>query len=179
MYKNSDFFYQQDILKKDLENIPVVNLPDKDILKRANKSQNPGINRYTLLNITQTNNKDVLYSTGNCLHYLVISYDEGSERPVMGKSLCIHTHTHKHTYTHIQLNHFAVHLKLHNIVKQLYFNKNKVRTLSTWLTVGWSQAVVSGVFSRKLSTVSENLSLLSEGTISTFYTHTHTRRDHL
>ena len=38
---------------------------------------------------------------------------------------------------------------------------------------------MSGVFSRKLSTVSENLSLLSEGTISIFYTHTHTKRSHI
>ena len=151
------------------------------MLKRANRSQNPGINRYTLLYITQTNNKDVLYSTGNYIHCLVITYDEGSERPMMEKSLCIrtHTHTHMYIYTYMQLNNFAVHLKLYNTVKQLYVNKNKVRTLSTWLTLRWSQAVVSGVFSKRLSTVSENLSLLSEGTISIFYTHTPKKKDHI
>ena len=33
-----------------------------------------GINRYTLLYIKQINNKDLLYSTGNYIQYLVINY---------------------------------------------------------------------------------------------------------
>ena len=35
-----------------------------------------GINRYSPLFIKQINNKDLLYSTGNCIQYLVIMYNE-------------------------------------------------------------------------------------------------------
>ena len=34
----------------------------------------------------------------------------------------ISIHTHTHTHIHTELNHFAVYLKLYNIVNQLYFN---------------------------------------------------------
>ena len=36
-------------------------------------NQEFGINRNTLLNIKQINNKDLLYSTGNCIQYIVIT----------------------------------------------------------------------------------------------------------
>ena len=34
-----------------------------------------GINKYTLLYVKQTINKDLLYSTGNYIQYLVITYN--------------------------------------------------------------------------------------------------------
>ena len=34
-----------------------------------------GINMYTLLYVKQINNKDLLYSTGNYIQYLVINYN--------------------------------------------------------------------------------------------------------
>ena len=34
-----------------------------------------GMNRYTLLYIKQINNKDLLYSTGNYIQHLVITYN--------------------------------------------------------------------------------------------------------
>ena len=39
-------------------------------------NQEYGINRYTLLYIKQIKNKDLLYSTGNYIQYLVITYNE-------------------------------------------------------------------------------------------------------
>ena len=38
-------------------------------------NQEYGINRYTLPYIKQINNKDLLYSTGNYIQYLVITYN--------------------------------------------------------------------------------------------------------
>ena len=38
-------------------------------------SQEFGINRYTLLYVKQITNKDLLYSTGNYIQYLVITYN--------------------------------------------------------------------------------------------------------
>ena len=61
---------------------------------------------YTPLYVKQINKKDLLYSTGNYIQYLVIAYN-GKEPEK--KKICI-----------VKLNHFAVHLK-HNIVNQLYF----------------------------------------------------------
>ena len=52
-----------------------------------------GSDRYILLYIKQINNKDLLYSTGNYIQYLVITYN-GKE------SVCVHTHAHTHTNTH-------------------------------------------------------------------------------
>ena len=48
-----------------------------------------GINIYALLNIKQTNNKDLLYSTGNFTQYLVITYKgKDSEKESETESLC-------------------------------------------------------------------------------------------
>ena len=60
-------------------------------------NQEFGINRYTLLYIKQRNSKDLLYSTGNYIQYLVITYN--------GKE-------YEKEYKYVQLNHFAVYLKL-------------------------------------------------------------------
>ena len=59
------------------------------------------INRYILPYIKQINNKDLLYSTGNYIQYLVINYN-GKESKVK-----------KYRYIHIYVppNHFAVYLK--------------------------------------------------------------------
>ena len=63
----------------------------------------------------QVNNKDLLYSTGNYIHYLVINYN--------GKEL------KKYRYIHIyvELNHFSVHLKLTQYCKSniLQFKERK------------------------------------------------------
>ena len=58
------------------------------------------INRYTLLYIKQMNNKDLLYSTGNYIQYLVINYKR------IWKSIYVYV------CVYIYVNHFAVHLKL-------------------------------------------------------------------
>ena len=55
-----------------------------------------GIDMYTLLHLKWITNKDLLYSIGNYIQYLVITYNE--------KNL-------KKIYIY-KLNHFAVHLKL-------------------------------------------------------------------
>ena len=38
-------------------------------------NQEFGINRYTPLDIKQVNNKDLLYSTGNYIQYIIITYN--------------------------------------------------------------------------------------------------------
>ena len=43
--------------------------------KRGGINWEFGINRYTLLYIKQIDNKDLLYSTGNYIQYLVITYN--------------------------------------------------------------------------------------------------------
>ena len=73
------------------------------------------IKRCTLSYIKQVNNKDLLYSTGNYILYLVINYN--------GKEL------KKYRYIHIyvELNHFSVHLKLTQYCKSniLQFKERK------------------------------------------------------
>ena len=75
-----------------------------------------GIDIYTLLHIKQTNNKDLMYSTGNSTQSSVMTS--------MGKES-----KKEWIYVYIKLIHFAVHLK-QNIANQLYSNKNfkKVNT---------------------------------------------------
>ena len=47
-------------------------------------NQKSGINRYTLLYIKQLNSKDLLYSAGNYIQYLVITYNgKESEKECM------------------------------------------------------------------------------------------------
>ena len=65
-----------------------------------------GIDMYTLVYLKWITNKNLLYSTGNYIQYPLINHN--------GK---------EYEKVHTQLNHFAVHQK-HNIVNQLYFNKN-------------------------------------------------------
>ena len=62
---------------------------------------------YTLACIKQINNKELIYSTGNYIQYLVILYNgKKSEKE----------------YIVIKLNHFAVYIKYYNIINQLYFD---------------------------------------------------------
>ena len=58
------------------------------------------IKRCTLSYIKQVNKKDLLYSTGNYIHYLVINYN--------GKEL----KKYRYIHIHVELNHFSVYLKL-------------------------------------------------------------------
>ena len=54
-------------------------------------NQEFGINRYTLLHIKQINNKDLLYSTGNYIQYLAITYngkESEKEYIYISESLC-------------------------------------------------------------------------------------------
>ena len=51
-------------------------------------NQEFGINTCTLLYIKQVNNKDLLYSTGNYIQYLVITYN-GKEYEKVYISICI------------------------------------------------------------------------------------------
>ena len=80
------------------------------------------IKRCTLSYIKQINNKDLLYSTGNYVHYLVINYN--------GKEL------KKYMYIHIyvELNHFSVHLKLTQYCKSniLQFKERKKSSKLSW-----------------------------------------------
>ena len=48
----------------------------------------------TLLYIKQINNKDLLYSTGNYIQYLVITYKERETRTHTQRDTHTHTHTH-------------------------------------------------------------------------------------
>ena len=50
-----------------------------------------GINRCTLLYIKQINNKDLLYSTGNYIQYLVITYNgKESEKEYIYIYICMY-----------------------------------------------------------------------------------------
>ena len=70
----------------------------------------------TLLYINQISNKDLLYSTGNYIQYLVITYNgKESER----------------VYIHILLNHLAAHLKLTQHCKLTIFQFLKKRNTTT------------------------------------------------
>ena len=56
-------------------------------------NQEFGINRYKLLYIIQINNKDLLYSTGNYIQYLVITYNE-KEYEKEYRYMCVSLNTH-------------------------------------------------------------------------------------
>ena len=87
-------------------------------------NQEFGINIYTLINIKQITNKDLLYIMENYIQYFVITYKEKQSEKT-------HRHTHTHTYTHtyitVSLNHYAVQLKLtqHCESAILQFKKNR------------------------------------------------------
>ena len=68
------------------------------------------------------NNKDILYSTGNYIQYLVITYNEKESEKYIYTYVCIYL------YIHIWLNHFAVHLKLTQCCKSpiLQFKKESI-----------------------------------------------------
>ena len=55
---------------------------------------------YTLPYIKYINNKDLLYSTGNYIQYVVITYNGKENIPI-----------YIYIYKHVSLNHFAVYLK--------------------------------------------------------------------
>ena len=70
--------------------------------------------------------QDVLYSTGNYIHYFIIT-------------------NNARVYTHIYIfpNHFAVHMKLINIVNQLYFNKKFFKCVKdTWFSFLKQRAIL-------------------------------------
>ena len=69
------------------------------------------INRYTLLYIKQIINKNLLYSTGNYIQYLIITYN--------GKNICVCI------YIYIYMNHYAVLLKLTNCISTIIQLKKK------------------------------------------------------
>ena len=56
-------------------------------------NQEFGINRYTLLSTKQINNKVLLYSTGNYIQYLVITYN-GKESRKEYMYVCVYIHTY-------------------------------------------------------------------------------------
>ena len=80
----------------------------------------------TLLYIKLINNKDQLYSTGNYIQYLVITYKKRkeSEKLYIYKSciyiythiyvymcVCVYVYIYIYIYIYIKLSHFAVQLK--------------------------------------------------------------------
>ena len=113
------------------------------------------INTYTLLCIKQVNNNDLLYSTGNCTQYLIITYDGKESGREYTKKIYIYTqyvHTHTRTYIfmyslpdsfplqvikrycinyykiyiYTQLDNFAVYLKLNQCCKLTVFQLIKL-----------------------------------------------------
>ena len=73
------------------------------------------IKRCTLSYIKQVNKKDLLYSTGNYIHHLVINYN--------GKEL----KKYRYIRIHVELNHFSEHVKLTQYCKSniLQFKERK------------------------------------------------------
>ena len=81
-----------------------------------------------LVYLRNRGNKDLLYSIGNCIQYLVITYN-GKEPEKEHIYIYIYTHTHD-MYVYVKLNHFAIQLKLtehskstHMLIK-IFFLKN-------------------------------------------------------
>ena len=72
-----------------------------------------------LLHIKWITNKDLLYSTGNYTHYLVITYN--------GKESKKNIYLKKNIY--MKPNHFAVHLKLTQHCKSAVFQLKKKKKL--------------------------------------------------
>ena len=71
-------------------------LPKKNWGWRREINQESEINIYILLYIKQINNKDLLYSTGNYIQCLTITYNgEESEKE------CIHTYTYLQIYIYV------------------------------------------------------------------------------
>ena len=58
-------------------------------IRKALINQKLGINIYTLLCIKQVNNKDLLYSTGNYIQYLLITYKEKNLKRIY---ICIYNY---------------------------------------------------------------------------------------
>ena len=71
-------------------------------------NQKFGINRYTRLYIKQINSKDLLYSTGDYIQYLIISYNgKESEKEyiqIITESLCCTPETN----TTLQINYTSI-----------------------------------------------------------------------
>ena len=77
--------------------------------KGRRTNQEFAINRYKLLYIKQINNNDLLYSTGNYIQYLIITYNGKEyerEYIYMRIYICVYI------YIYMKPNCFAVHLKL-------------------------------------------------------------------
>ena len=61
-------------------------------------NQEFGINRYKLLYIKQINNKDLLYSTGNYVQYLVMIYNgKESENEYIYVYMCVYIYVYMYT----------------------------------------------------------------------------------
>ena len=73
---------------KDTENKLMVTNGNSE---QGEMKQDLGINKYTLLYVKQVNGKNLLYSTGNYIQYLVINCN-GKEYEEE------YTHTHTHIY---------------------------------------------------------------------------------
>ena len=73
-------------------------------------NQEFGINGYILLYIKYTNNKDLQYSPGNYMQYLIINYNEKESNK---NKICIIYH------------HFAAYLKLKQCCKSTAFQFKK------------------------------------------------------
>ena len=78
-----------------------------------------GINRYTLLYIKYINNKDLLYSTGNYIQWLAITYNgKESEKE--------YTYIHVYAYTYLNMNLFVVHLKLTHCKSTILWGRKRL-----------------------------------------------------
>ena len=81
------------------------------------KSQTWLSNFIITIYIIQVTKKDLLYSTGNYIQYLVKIYNRKESQK---KCVCVYIYVYIYIY---KLNHFTVHLK--TLFSELYFNKHK------------------------------------------------------
>ena len=78
-----------------------------------------GVSRCKLLYIGWINNKVLLHSTENYIHYPMINHSIKE----YNKRMCIYTYMCIYVCLYVELNHFAVHQKLTHIVNSTILQK--------------------------------------------------------
>ena len=64
----NELIYKTEIHSQTENKLMVTNVREREI------NQEFGLNKYIILHIKQINNKDIIYSTGNYIQYLAITY---------------------------------------------------------------------------------------------------------
>ena len=117
---------------------------DQHFLKKTT-DQEVQIKIHTLLYIKQITNKDLLYSTGNYIQYLVITYHGGE-----CKKEYVYTHTHTHKYeslccepeinTTLQINYISINffnLKKRKLLNSVPIKCNTIEKSADLLVAIW------------------------------------------